>query len=98
VLHAHPSDLDLLPAVTPAVEPLVAVHRLRTGESGQIRQILGHPDHVHRLEEFGLRLGTVVEMFRPGNPCILRISGNKVCLRSEDVVRLFVRPAPGADW
>jgi len=103
VLNANPTDLDLLQATaslhaTAAVEPLVAVHCLRTGESAQIRQILGHPDHVHRLEEFGLRQGTQVEMFRPGNPCILRISGNKVCLRSEDVVRLFVRPAhaPGA--
>ena len=98
MLNANPTDLDLLQATaslqaTTAVEPLVAVHRLRTGESAQIRQILGHPDQVHRLEEFGLRQGTQVEMFRPGNPCILRVSGNKVCLRSEDVVRLFVRPS-----
>ena len=92
MLNTNPTDLDLLQAAT-AAEPLVAIHCLRTGESAQIRQVLGHPDHVHRLEEFGLRQGTQVEMFRPGNPCILRVSGNKVCLRSEDVVRLFVGPA-----
>ena len=52
----------------------------------------GHPDHVHRLEEFGLRGGTKIEMFRPGNPCIIRLAGNKVCLRADDLLSVLVEP------
>lgn len=55
-------------------------------------RILGHPDHVHRLEEFGLRRGIKIEMFRPGNPCIIRLAGNKVCLRDDSLLRVMVEP------
>lgn len=80
-----------------AVEPLISVHRLQSGQSAQIRKIIGRPDHVHRLEEFGLRGGTRVEMFRTGNPCILRLSGNKVCLRADDLLQILVTPADSPD-
>jgi len=55
--------------------------------------VAGRADHVHRLEEFGLRGGTKIEMFRTGNPCIIRMAGNKICLRSDDHVEVFVRPS-----
>ncbi len=29
-------------------------------------------------------------MFRPGNPCILRMAGNKICLRANDLLSVFV--------
>jgi Fe2+ transport system protein FeoA len=45
---------------------------------------------VQRVEEFGLRQGTEIQMFRPGNPCIIRLAGNKVCLRSDGMVRVLV--------
>jgi Fe2+ transport system protein FeoA len=75
------------------MDNLVPVHRLKVGQSAQIRQIIGQPDHVHRLEEFGLRGGTQIEMFRPGNPCILRLSGNKVCLRADAMLDILVAPS-----
>ena len=50
------------------------------GQSAHVSRIVGQADYVHRLEEFGLRKGTQLVMFRPGNPCILRMAGNKVCL------------------
>jgi ferrous iron transport protein A len=62
------------------------------GQRALVVRILGHPDHVHRLEEFGLRKGTKIEMFRPGNPCILRMAGNKICLRADDLVSVLVEP------
>ena len=31
-------------------------------------------------------------MFRPGNPCIIRMAGNKVCLRSDDLLQVLVEP------
>jgi len=70
--------------------PIIPVHRLRRGQTARIHKIVGRPDHVHRLEEFGLRCGTQVQMFRPGNPCILRLSGNKVCLRADDLLHVLV--------
>jgi ferrous iron transport protein A len=79
------------------VEPLIPVSRLHAGQAARIRQILGRADHVHRLEEFGLRGGTKIEMFRPGNPCILRIAGNKVCLRANDLLRILVTPLETPD-
>ena len=71
---------------------IIPLHRLPAGHCAEIVDILGHPDHVHRLKEFGLRGGTKIEMFRPGNPCIIRLAGNKVCLRSDDRLNVLVEP------
>jgi Fe2+ transport system protein FeoA len=70
----------------------IPLHRLPAGRSAHIVDILGNPEHVHRLEEFGLRDGTRIEMFRPGNPCIIRLAGAKVCLRSDDRLNVMVEP------
>jgi Fe2+ transport system protein FeoA len=66
--------------------------RLPAGGRALIARLLGHPDHVHRLEEFGLRCGTKIEMFRPGNPCIIRLAGSKVCLRADELLNVMVEP------
>ena len=71
---------------------VIPLHRLPAGRCAHVVDILGHPDHVHRLEEFGLRGGTKIEMFRPGNPCIIRLAGNKVCLRADDRLSVLVEP------
>lgn len=62
------------------------------GQSAHVSRIVGQADYVHRLEEFGLRKGTQLVMFRPGNPCILRMAGNKVCLRADELLNVFVTP------
>jgi len=72
----------------------IPIGRLVAGQSAVVSQILGRAEDVHRLEEFGLRSGTTVEMFRPGNPCILRMAGNKVCLRIQPSLAVFVAPLP----
>jgi Fe2+ transport system protein FeoA len=71
---------------------VIRLRHLPAGHCAHIAQIVGHPDHVHRLEEFGLRGGTKIEMFRPGNPCIIRLAGNKVCLRADDLLSVLVEP------
>ena len=71
---------------------VIPLHRLPAGRSARVVDVLGQPDHVHRLEEFGLRGGTRIEMFRPGNPCIIQLAGNKVCLRSDDRLSILVEP------
>jgi ferrous iron transport protein A len=70
----------------------ISLQNLPAGHSASILRILGRPDDVHRLEEFGIRRGTRVEMFRAGNPCILRIAGNKFCLRSDELLSVLVEP------
>ena len=72
--------------------PEIPLQRLPAGRSAHVARIVGPPENVHRLEEFGLRRGTRIEMFRRGSPCILRIAGSKVCLRLEDRLQVFVTP------
>lgn len=78
--------------IQPAVR-VVPLQCLRAGQLAQVSRLVGAPDQVHRLQEFGLRKGTRLQMFRPGNPCILRLAGQKVCLRSDDSLSVLVHPA-----
>jgi ferrous iron transport protein A len=72
----------------------IPLELLRAGQFARISRVSGHPDHVHRLEEFGLRGGTRIEMFRPGNPCIIRLAGNKICLRPDKRLHIQVVRLP----
>ncbi|HEY4759176.1 MAG TPA: FeoA family protein [Thermoguttaceae bacterium] len=72
----------------------VSIRYLLAGQTALIDRIQGHPDYVHRLEEFGLRRGTQIEMFRPGNPCIIRLAGSKICLRADELINVLVEPMP----
>lgn len=74
------------------IDRAIPLGQLPVGRSAHIRRILGQPDAVHRLEEFGLRRGIHVEMFRAGRPCIVRVGGNKVCLRADDSLHVMVEP------
>jgi Fe2+ transport system protein FeoA len=71
----------------------IPLKQLLVGQSARIARVLGHPDQVHQLAEFGLRGGTKIEMFRRGNPCIIRLAGSKVCLRADDLLSVLVEPA-----
>ena len=74
------------------IDKSVPLNNLHAGQSAFVIRVTGQPDYVHRLEEFGLRGGTRVQMFRPGNPCILRMAAGKVCFRSDDLLNVFVEP------
>jgi len=76
------------------VDSIVPLSDLTAGQAAYVEQILGHVDDVHRLHEFGLRDGTEIQMFRPGNPCIIRMAGNKICLRADQLLNVLVRPMP----
>ena len=76
-----------------AVDALIPLNHLTAGQSARVGHIVGEADHVHRLEEFGLVGGTRIQMFRRGNPCIIRLAGNKVCLRADDLLDVLVKPA-----
>ena len=69
----------------------IPLHKLGIGQPAEILGVKGDPRRVHRLQEFGLRGGTQIQMFRPGNPCIIRMAGSKVCLRMDDSLQVMVK-------
>lgn len=79
------------------MNPLLPLNSLARGQLARVARVVGRPDQVHRLEEFGLRLGTWIQMFLPGNPCIVRMAGSKLCLRVDKRLNILVEPAPMAD-
>ena len=76
--------------VTPNLIPL---HFLRAGEVATVVDVLGQPEQVHRLQELGLRSGVDIEMVQPGVPCIIRLTGQTLCFRADEVLRIVVRPS-----
>lgn len=73
--------------------PMIPIRKLAPGQTARIAHIVGPPEDVHRLEELGLRRGTSIQMFRQGNPCILRLEGAKVCLRAGKNIEVLVMPS-----
>ena len=55
------------------IDKSIPLNELLTGQWAHVSRIAGEPDDVHRLQEFGLRGGTRIQMFRRGNPCIFRM-------------------------
>jgi Fe2+ transport system protein FeoA len=74
-----------------AVNDLLPLRFLTPGQSAQIGQIMGDPDEVHRLNELGLCNGSTVEMVQSGSPCIIRMSGHKLCFRQNEALNVLVR-------
>ena len=67
--------------------PLVA---LRGGEQGVIREVDGESKFVKRLCEMGLCHGAEVHMIQPGSPCIVAVKHQRISLRSEDELAIYV--------
>jgi ferrous iron transport protein A len=69
---------------------LVPMTLLRVGQSGKIGEVISG-GMIHRLREMGLRVGAKVQMIRAGSPCILRLDGQKICVRSDEMTGVLVR-------
>jgi Fe2+ transport system protein FeoA len=69
---------------------LIPLNFLSAGQSAQIGEILGQPEQVHRLNELGLRGGSTIEMVQPGSPCIIRLGGQKLCFRADELTSVLV--------
>jgi ferrous iron transport protein A len=76
---------------------LIPLSLLRAGERGRVSLVHGAGGVVQRLRELGLRGGAVVEMIRAGSPCILRLDGQKICVRSDEMAGVLVQAGAGAD-
>lgn len=75
-----------------SVHELIPLQMVRAGRFGRIEELFGDRDHVHRLEEMGLRRGADFEVLKSGTPCIVRIGGSKLCIRDADLFGVLVRP------
>ncbi len=64
---------------------------LAPGQVAHVSQVCGCPDEVHRLEELGLRGGAAIEMVQRGSPCIVRLAGQKLCFRADELLHVLVR-------
>lgn len=71
---------------------LIPLRCLKSGQTGEVSQVLGDPQQVHRLQELGLRQGITVEVLQSGSPCIIRTSGSRICLRPNEGLHVLVRP------
>ena len=63
---------------------------LAVGEQGRIVELSGERDAVCRLAEMGFQQGTLVQMVRPGRPCILAINNHRLSFRGEDSAMVLV--------
>jgi Fe2+ transport system protein FeoA len=70
---------------------LIPLNLLAPGQSANVDRITGLPEQVHRLEELGLRGGATIQMVQSGRSCIIRLAGQKLCLRADELLRVLVR-------
>lgn len=75
---------------------LMPLDQMPPGRCATIVRLSGCPDHVRRLEEIGLRRGTTVQIVRSGRPCIVRVNGNRLCIRCCELMHVWVRLQPTA--
>jgi ferrous iron transport protein A len=78
------------------VTPSIPLAVLRPGAVAEINQIVGTTEQVRRLEELGLRSGSVLEMVRSGTTCIVRVGDSKLCIRNDAGLQVLVAPRMSA--
>ena len=75
-----------------SVQQVVPLELLSAGEQGQIAQIDGDRDLIHRLAEMGFSPGCQVRMVQPGSPCIIALENHRLSFRGDDAAAVFVYP------
>ncbi|QDT35793.1 FeoA family protein [Stratiformator vulcanicus] len=75
--------------------PTVPLDMLRSGEAGQVTEILGDVGSVNRIEEMGLRRGTIIRVLQSGSPLILAHGNHRLCFRPEPSTTVLVDLIPG---
>jgi ferrous iron transport protein A len=71
---------------------LLPLELLGLGEWGDIAEVTGEPAFVGRMAELGLRSGSRLQVLRPGSPCLLRVGGSRLSLRTDLAAQILVRP------
>ena len=71
---------------------LLPLDMLAAGEVADVADVYGDPSWVGRLAELGIREGCRLQVLQPGSPCLLDVSGCRLCLRGGDSSQILVRP------
>ena len=71
---------------------LLPLDMLAAGERAEVADVCGDPAWVGRLAELGIREGCKLQVLQPGSPCLLDISGCRLCIRGGDSSQILVRP------
>jgi Fe2+ transport system protein FeoA len=74
---------------------LMPLDMLQAGEWGEVEEVTGEPGWIGRLAELGIRQGCRLRVVQPGSPCLLHVSGCKLCLRGGECSKILVRPVDG---
>lgn len=69
---------------------LIPINMIPPGQQAEVRQIVGQPEHIRRLEELGVRGGVILEVVQTGTPCIIRIGTTKLCFRDGEMCAVLV--------
>ncbi|MEO1994161.1 MAG: FeoA domain-containing protein [Planctomycetaceae bacterium] len=73
-----------------SARPVVPLEFLGPHERARVVEMDGESSAVHRLQELGLRVGTIVEMVKSGRPSILRIGEHRLSFRPADQMSVMV--------
>ena len=71
---------------------ILPLELLAPGDYAVVEDVQGEPHWIGRMAELGIRNGCELQVVRPGRPCVLQISGCRLCVRGDDGCRIFVRP------
>jgi ferrous iron transport protein A len=69
---------------------IVPLGQMSSGQCATLFDVIGRPDHVQRLKELGFRGGAALEMVRSGSPCIVRLAGQTLCIRGNELLNMLV--------
>ena len=69
---------------------LIPIASLLPGQVAEVRQVVGRPEQVRRLEELGVRDGVTLEIVQAGTPCIVRVGATKLCFRDGEMCSVLV--------
>ena len=75
---------------------ILPVELLCPGEWADVAEVTGAPVWVGRMAELGLQTGSRVQVLQPGSPCLLRVGGARLSLRSDEGSQILVRPVSHA--
>lgn len=71
---------------------VIPLQCLRNGEWAEVLDLSGEPACVHRMQELGLRPGTVIRMLQAGNTCLVELDSGRLSIRTENCVEVLVEP------
>jgi ferrous iron transport protein A len=72
---------------------IIPLHLINSGTAAHVVDVVGQADQIQRVRELGFHNGAQLEMVKSGSPCIVKLSGNTLSLRTNELLNIFVRPA-----